>query len=96
MKLSHTRSMINAALKNDLEGVEYIKHPIFGLMMPTSCPNVPEKTLNPKMTWEDKNAYNQKAIFLANQFNENFENYKEYASSEILNSAPLSFVELEN
>ena len=48
------------------------------------------------MTWEDKNAYNQKAIFLAKQFNENFENYKEYASSEILNSAPLSFVELEN
>ena len=96
MKLSHTRSMINAALNNEFKGVEYIKHPIFGLMMPVSCPNVPEKTLNPKMTWEDKNAYDQKALFLAKKFNENFENYKEYASSEILNAAPLSFVELEN
>ena len=34
----------------------------------------------------------KKAIFLAKQFNENFENYKEYASSEILNSAPLSLL----
>jgi phosphoenolpyruvate carboxykinase (ATP) len=96
MKLSHTRSMINAALNNEFKGVEYIKHPIFGLMMPVSCPNVPEKTLNPKMTWEDKNAYDQKALFLAKKFNENFENYKEYASSEILNAAPVSFVELES
>ena len=48
------------------------------------------------MTWEDKNAYNQNAMFLAKQFNENFEKYKEYASSEILNAAPLRFVELES
>ena len=91
MQLSHTRAMINAALNNDLEGIDYIKHPVFGLMMPASCPNVPEKTLNPKMTWEDENAYDQKAIFLAKQFNENFECYKKYASLEILNAAPLSF-----
>ena len=96
MKLSHTRSMINAALNNDFEEVEYIKHPIFGLMMPASCRDVPSKTLNPKMTWEDKNAYDQKALFLAKQFNENFENFKEYASSEILNAAPVSFVKLES
>jgi phosphoenolpyruvate carboxykinase (ATP) len=48
------------------------------------------------MTWEDKNDYDQKAMFLAKRFNENFENYKEYASSEILNAAPASFVELES
>ena len=29
-------------------------------------------------------------------FNENFENFKEYASSEILNAAPVSFVKLES
>jgi hypothetical protein len=35
-------------------------------------------------------------MFLAKKFNENFENYKEYASSEILNAAPLKFIELES
>jgi hypothetical protein len=35
-------------------------------------------------------------LFLAKQFNENFENFKEYASSEILNAAPVSFVKLES
>ena len=38
----------------------------------------------------------KRALFLAKKFNENFENYKEYASSEILNAAPVSFVELES
>ena len=94
MKLSHTRSMIDAALNNDLEKVDYIKHPIFGLMMPTSCPEVPEKTLNPKKTWEDKDAYDKKAIFLAKKFNDNFKSYMKYASLEILNAAPLTSVEL--
>ena len=94
MKLSHTRSMIMAALNNDLENVEYIKHPIFGLMMPTSCPNVPPTTLNPKHTWSDKNAYDQKAFFLAKKFIDNFEDFKENANDEILSAAPLTSVEL--
>tara|TARA_B110001452_G_scaffold217946_1_gene189613 strand:+ start:876 stop:1019 length:144 start_codon:yes stop_codon:yes gene_type:complete len=42
---------------------------------------------------ELKDECNQKAIFLAKHFNENFENYKENASSVIPNDAPLSFVE---
>ena len=96
MKLSYTRSMIMAALNNELESVDYVRHPIFGLMMPTTCPNVPEKTLNPRKTWEDKNAYDQKAMFLAKQFNNNFEGFKENASSEILNAAPLNSVEFKS
>jgi phosphoenolpyruvate carboxykinase (ATP) len=83
-----------AALNKDLENVEYIKHPIFGLMMPTSCPNVPPTTLNPKQTWGDKNAYDQKAFFLAKKFNDNFEDFKENATDEILSAAPLTSVEV--
>ena len=44
--------------------------------------------LNPRMTWENKDNYDEKAQFLANKFNENFKKFKEYASDEILNASP--------
>ena len=90
MKLAYTRAMIMAALNNELEGVRYIKHPIFGLNMPKTCPNVPDITLNPRETWVDKKSYDNKALFLAKQFNDNFKSFKDYASEEILNAAPIT------
>ena len=90
MKLAYTRAMIMAALNNELESVKYIKHPIFGLNMPKTCPNVPDITLNPRETWVDKKSYDNKALFLAKQFNDNFKSFKDYASEEILNAAPIT------
>ena len=90
MKLAYTRAMIMAALNAELESVKYIKHPIFGLNIPKTCPNVPDITLNPRETWVDKKSYDNKALFLAKQFNENFKSFKDYASEEILSSAPIT------
>lgn len=88
MKLSYTRAMITAALEGKLASVDYKKHEIFGLMMPSSCPNVPDKVLDPIQTWEDKNAYINKANQLSVAFQENFKKFEDYASAEILNGAP--------
>ena len=88
MKLSYTRAMISAALEGKLENVEFEKHEVFGVHMPKSCPEVPSEILNPKNTWEDKDAYDQRANGLADEFNKNFEKYKSYASEEILAGAP--------
>jgi phosphoenolpyruvate carboxykinase (ATP) len=88
MSLKITRSLITAALNGELNNVKYENHEVFGLSMPMSCPNVPEKVLNPKNTWSDKEAYDKKAIELARAFNENFEKFKEHASDEILAGAP--------
>jgi len=88
MKLRYTRAMITAALENQLDGVEYKKHEIFGVEVPQSCPNVPDEVLNPRDTWEDKNAYDTKAQELAKSFVKNFEKYADYASEEILSGAP--------
>lgn len=88
MKLSYTRSMITAAMNGDLDNVEYIPHSVFGVNMPTSCPNVPAELLIPENTWTDKNEYNKKASELAAMFIKNFEKYADQASDEILQAAP--------
>lgn len=88
MKLSYTRAMITAALNGELNNVEFEQHPVFGMMMPKSCPNVPDEILNPRNTWEDKAAYDAKAKDLAAQFVKNFEKYASGASEETLAAAP--------
>jgi phosphoenolpyruvate carboxykinase (ATP) len=90
MKLKYTRAMIAAALEGGLNDVEFEKHPIFNLMMPKSCPNVPSEVLNPRETWADKDKYDAKAIELAKSFKENFAKYESYANDEILSGAPIS------
>ena len=88
MSLPHTRALITAALSGELNNVAYENHPVFGVVMPTSCPNVPDDILNPRNVWSDKNAYDQKANELAAAFTKNFEKYASKAEPEILNAAP--------
>ena len=88
MKLGYTRAMITAALNGQLDNVQFDTHPVFGLQMPTTCPDVPTEILNPRNTWADKNSYDTKANDLANKFVKNFEQYADGASAEILAAAP--------
>lgn len=88
MKLSYTRAMITAALTGKLDNVSYEKLPVFELEFPTSCENVPSEILNPRETWADKVAYDEKANSLAGQFVKNFEKYADQTSDAIKNAAP--------
>lgn len=88
MSLKHTRSMITAAMNGSLNDVSYQAHPVFGILMPESCPNVPSEILNPRDTWSDKAAYDKKALELAALFVKNFEQYADQANEEILAAAP--------
>lgn len=88
MKLKYTRAMITAALNGDLDNVDFQEHEVFGLAMPTECPNVPQEILFPRNTWADKNAYDETANKLAEKFNKNFEKFADNASEEILAGAP--------
>ena len=88
MKLSLTRAMLTAALNGELDHVEFVQHPVFGVQMPTACPNVPNEILNPRNTWSDKAEYDKAANALADKFNDNFKKFEEGASEAILSAAP--------
>jgi phosphoenolpyruvate carboxykinase (ATP) len=89
INLRYTRAMITAALNGELNKAEFKQQPVFGFMMPTTCPGVPAEMLDPKNTWQDKEAYDKKAINLALQFLQNFEKYSTGLSNEILQAAPV-------
>jgi len=88
MGLKHTRALITAALNGELDSIEFVNHEVFGVAMPKSCPNVPNEILDPRNTWSDKNAYDEKANFLASSFVKNFEKFAEFANKEIMAGSP--------
>lgn len=88
IKLRYTRAMITAALEGKLDNVNFETHEVFGLAMPTECPEVPSEILNPRNTWADKSAYDAKANELAEKFVNNFDKFKEFANEEIMAAAP--------
>jgi phosphoenolpyruvate carboxykinase (ATP) len=88
IKLKYTRAMIKAALSGKLDNAAYYPHPVFGIHIPESCPEVPQEILDPKNTWDDKNAYDEKANQLADQFTKNFEKFAEFATDAIKAGSP--------
>ncbi len=88
MKIGYTRAMVHAALDGSLNDAEFVEDPIFGIAVPTSCPNVPGEVLVPKNTWSDGAAYDAQAQKLAHMFAENFEQFTEVATEEIKAAGP--------
>jgi phosphoenolpyruvate carboxykinase (ATP) len=75
ISIPHTRAMVTAALNGDLEKQEYWNHPIFNVLVPKTCPNVPSELLIPKSSWSNPEAYDTAAIKLASMFIENFKKF---------------------
>jgi len=88
MKLSHTRAMISAALKGDLDETEMVEHPIFKLAVPIRCEGIPDAIWDVKGTWSDSEAYDEAALDLARQFGENFKQFEAHATEEMKEGAP--------
>jgi phosphoenolpyruvate carboxykinase (ATP) len=88
MKLRFTRAMVRAALAGDLDGVETVTDPVFGLAVPVSVPHVPDEVLRPRETWEDPSAYDEAAAKLAGMFRENFEKFADEVPAEVVEAGP--------
>jgi phosphoenolpyruvate carboxykinase (ATP) len=87
MKLSHTRSMVRAALSGVLDDSAVRKDPVFGLDVPTAIEGVPVEVLDPRGTWPDGAAYDAQANKLADMFRKNFEKFGD-ASEGIRSAGP--------
>ena len=91
MKLSYTRSMINAAIDGSLEAANkdnYHIHSVFGVLQPRICPNVPTDVLSPRKSWKNDDGFYKTAHKLAASFKSNFKKFKSYANKEIMDGGP--------
>ncbi|WP_066366783.1 phosphoenolpyruvate carboxykinase (ATP) [Neobacillus fumarioli] len=75
MKLSYTRAMVQSALEGELNHIETVKDEYFGLNIPLHIAGVPDEVLQPRKTWSNQEAYDQKAKELAVKFRENFKKF---------------------
>jgi phosphoenolpyruvate carboxykinase (ATP) len=83
MKIAYTRAMLNAALHGDLDDVEFVADPNFGVLVPQACPGVPSEVLNPRNTWADTGAYDAQARHLTQLFEKNFEQFESLVNDQV-------------
>lgn len=76
MKIAYTRALLKAALTGKLNNVEFSKEGFFDLSIPSECEGVPTEILNPRNTWADKSAYDEKANHLVGLFADNFKQFE--------------------
>ncbi len=88
ISIKHTRNLLNAALRGDLDKVEYRKDEIFGFEVPKSCSNVPESVLDPAGSWGDRDEYWRKYRELASRFVENFKLFEKNCSKDVITAGP--------
>ena len=86
--LTNTRAIIDAIHTGALTQANYETDPIFGLQMPTTCPDVPNRILNPQNTWSNATAYTTRAKHLANLFKKNFKQFEAGTSKTIIDASP--------
>ena len=88
MNIAHTRSIVRAALDGSLAKVAMRTDPVFGVEVPTSCPNVPDRFLDPRATWADPAAYDEMAARLARMFADNLEAFADGVSDAVRAAGP--------
>lgn len=88
MDLKYTRAMVTAALSGELRGTETTRHPVFNLEVPVSVPGVPDEVLDARGTWDDAEAYDDKARELALMFQKNFERFAPSVPDSVKEAGP--------
>ncbi|MEA3353083.1 MAG: phosphoenolpyruvate carboxykinase (ATP) [Campylobacterota bacterium] len=75
MSIKNTRACINGILDGKINNSEFETIPVFNLNIPKTLEGVDTEVLNPRNTWEDKDAYDKQAKELASMYVENFKKY---------------------
>jgi len=88
ISLKYTRAMIDAVHDGTLEKAEFEEMPLFKLLVPKTCHNVPTEVLNPMKSWSDSQKYNAELQKLAKRFQDNFAQYNGQVSGDVLSGGP--------
>jgi phosphoenolpyruvate carboxykinase (ATP) len=89
ISIRYTRAMLNAALTGELLDVEYMTDPIFGFDVPKSCPDVPDKVLDPASSWPNRKTYMDKYKQLAARFIDNFKKFAPDTPDSVVSAGPV-------
>ena len=92
IKISWTRNLLDAAINGNLDNVVFVKDERFGFEIPTTCEGVPDRILQPRETWDDETRYDNVANLLAQMFIENFQQYADGCSEEVIAAGPTPLV----
>ncbi len=87
VNLPATRAMVSAALNGELDSVETVQDPVFGLAIPCRVADVSPELLTPRMSWANPKEYDDKARHLAGLFKTNFQKFSE-ATPELRAAGP--------
>jgi phosphoenolpyruvate carboxykinase (ATP) len=92
IKLAYTRRMVTAILAGELDSVETVTDPFFGLAVPTHVPDVPDAVLDARASWKSTADYDAKATQLADMFADNFEKYESGVTEAVKAAGPRKVV----
>jgi phosphoenolpyruvate carboxykinase (ATP) len=88
IQLAYTRRMVAASLAGELDSVETVTDPFFGLAVPQHVPGVPDAVLDSRASWKSATDYDAKAAQLADMFADNFEKYESGVSEAVKAAGP--------
>ncbi|MFC1885058.1 phosphoenolpyruvate carboxykinase (ATP) [Thermodesulfobacteriota bacterium] len=88
IKISYSRALIKGLLSGELKDADYEVDPLFGLKIPKACTGVPSEILNPQESASDEKDYQKRALKLASDFKENFKQFENEVTKEVLESMP--------
>jgi len=88
ISIRHTRRLLNAALDGELDEVPTRTDPVFGVEIPTCCPDVPDAVLDPASSWGRREDYDAAYRQLAARFAENFKKFADDVTPDVREAGP--------
>ena len=72
ISIKDTRAIIDAVLDGSIDQADFVTDQYFGFFIPIALKGVDPRVLNPRATWQDKQAYDKTYRQLAEMFVQNF------------------------
>jgi phosphoenolpyruvate carboxykinase (ATP) len=84
-----TRTVVSAIMNDQINWQDTETISILNLTIPKSIPNLDAIALDPRTSWQNKQAYYETANHLATLFQKNFNKYRDQVSKQVIESGPM-------